>query len=213
MKLGPVTPKFSITTAVADHSQTQYERRTSGRPKCAANPIRATRRAVLGLAAAALSLFLCGSVRAGQSASVAWTPSPGVTGYAFYLGTNHGAYNMRLDVGTNTTITLTGLAEGQTRYFAVSSYNSARMESAVSTEVAYLVPGLARVTPPTRPGNPATVSFPVAVGHIYSIQASTDLKTWTTVFTTLSATNNAWTSWQDPQTSSFAKRFYRLIMN
>jgi len=163
----------------------------------------------------ALTLLSCGLGRASQSVSLAWNPVTvsGVTGYAFYLGTNSGVYASRFDVGTNTAITLTGLQEGATNYFAVTSYNSARIESPVSSPVPYIVPGLVRLAPPAQQGVPATVSFPVAAGHWYQLQASTNLVTWANLWQTSVSTSNAWVSYQDPQSSAFSKRFYRLIMN
>jgi hypothetical protein len=171
--------------------------------------------AILILAALALVFVPGGSLRADQTASMAWNPvtTTPVTGYAFYLGTASGVYTSRFDVGTNTDITLIGLKEGQTNYFAVTAYNSARVESPASPAVPYIVPGLILLTPPSKSVNHATVSFPVAVGHSYQIQASTNLQTWTNIGQTATWTSNIWVSFQDPQTGPFSKRFYRLIMN
>jgi hypothetical protein len=173
------------------------------------------RAAVRILALFVFAFVLAGSLRASQSVSLAWNPvttSP-VAGYAVYMGTNGGVYTSRFDVGTNIDITLTGLKEGHTNFFIVASYDSARTESPASAATSYIVPGLVRLTSPSSPGNPATISFPVAVGHSYQIQASTNFQTWTTIGQTTASTSNAWFSFQDPQSSSFSKRFYRLIMN
>jgi hypothetical protein len=163
----------------------------------------------------AFTLVLAGSLRASQTVSMAWNPvtNAPVAGYAFYLGNTVGAYTARFDVGTNTAITLTGLKEGQVKYFAVASYDSAHIESAPSQAAAYIVPGLIKLSSPAQPGNPAIISFPVAVGHSYQIQASTNLHTWTNIGQTSVATLNYWTTFQDPQPGPFSKRFYRLIMN
>jgi hypothetical protein len=171
------------------------------------------RAAIWILAVLTLAFVLGGSLRASQSVSLAWNPvtSTPVAGYAFYLVGANGV--SRFDVGTNTDITLTGLQEGQTNYFAVSAYNSARIEGSVSSLASYLVPGLVVLSPPSKPGNHATVSFPVAVGHFYQIQASTNLQAWTSIGQTTTSTSNAWVNFQDPQTGPFSKRFYRLIMD
>jgi hypothetical protein len=163
----------------------------------------------------AFALISCNAARASQSASLAWAPeiNSGVAGYAFYVGTNNGVYTSRFDVGTNTDITLTGLKEGSTNYFAVTAYNSARMESPASVQVSYLVPGLVRLAPPAQHGSPVTISFPVAMGQWYELQASTNLVTWTNLWQTSISTSNAWVSYQDPHTSSYSRRFYRLILN
>jgi hypothetical protein len=162
-----------------------------------------------------LVLLSGGLVRASQSASLAWNPvtNSAVAGYAFYLGSTNGIYSSRFDVGTNTNITLTGLQAGSTNYFAVTAYNSARMEGPASVQVSYLVPGLVRLAPPAQRGAPVTVSFPVAAGHWYEIQGSTNLVSWTNLWQTSISTSNAWVSYKDPQSGALSKRFYRLILN
>jgi hypothetical protein len=164
------------------------------------------------LAAIALAFLLNGTLRAGQSASLAWNPvtTTPVAGYAVYMG--NGISSTRYDVGTNTQVTFNGLKEGATLYFTVASYNSARMESPASSAISYIVPGLMRLTPPSKPGTPGTLSFPVAVGHSYQLQASTNLTTWTNLWQTPVWQQNAWVPYQDTQAGSFQKRFYRLIM-
>ncbi len=213
MQQRPVTLTIGTGNEVGHVEYHCSSRTFSGR---AHHSLCGSRRAAAWLAAAlALPVFLCGAVRAAQTASLAWNPptTSGTIGYAFYIGSKSGTYSARLDVGTNTSINLTGLIEGHTNYFAVTAYNAARMESPLSPEVAYVVPGLMRLTAPARPGLPNTMSFPVASGHLYSVEASTDLKTWTVVYTTPTETTNTWVTWQDPQSSQYARRFYRLIMN
>jgi hypothetical protein len=163
----------------------------------------------------AFTVMLAGSLHASQSVSLAWNPvtTTQVSGYAFYLGNTNGVYTSRFDVGTNTVVTLNGLKEGHTNFFAVAAYDSARTESAPSQAASYVVPGLVKLTSPSKPGNPATLSFPVAVGHSYQILASTNLQTWSNIGQTTVSTSNAWVTFQDPQPGPFSKRFYRLIMN
>jgi hypothetical protein len=193
----------------------EYESKSKRPGADGGDPVRAAGRTVRFLCAIALPFLLCGSVLAGESASLAWNPAgtAGVAGYAFYLGNKAGVYRSRFDLGTNTEITLTGLSAGHTNYFAVTAYNAAKVESPYSAEVAYIVPGLARLIPPAKKGTPVGISFPVAPGHTYSVQASTNLKTWTTIYTTPVATNNSWATCEDPQTGFFSRRFYRLILN
>jgi hypothetical protein len=165
--------------------------------------------------AAALALFTGMSARADQTVTLGWNPvtNRAVAGYALYQGYTSGVYTSRYDAGTNTSTTVTGLKEGDTSYFAAMDYNAALQESPPSGEVAYIVPGVVRVTPPSQPGKLTTLSFPVAAGHWYEIQASTNLQTWTNLWQTAVSTSNAWVSYQDPQESSFPRRFYRLILN
>lgn len=166
---------------------------------------------VLGVAA--LGMSFCLPIRASQSVTLAWNPDSGtnnVAGYAVYSGTNSSNYSSRLDTGTNTTATVSGLKEGLTYYFAVTAYNTAKVESAPSAPITYLVPGILALTPAAKPGNPVTIKFPVAPGHSYTVQATVDMKTWTNLWQTGTSTSNAWVSFQDSQSSSFRKRFYRL---
>ena len=176
---------------------------------------RKNRRAIRFAAALTLGFALCGQLRASQSASMAWNPVTNtmVTGYAFYLGDTNGVYSSRFDLGTNTAVTLTGLKEGQTKYFAVTAYNSAGIESPASPAASYIVPGLVRLVPPSKPGYPMIVTFPVAVGHSYEIQASTNFVNWSNLGSTAVSTSNTWFTYQDAQYASYPKRFYRLIMN
>ncbi len=168
-----------------------------------------------GVGVMALLLLAAGMVGGGQSVSIAWDSSVSmdVAGYTVYRGTSSGVYTNVYDAGTNLALTLTSLPEGQTNYFKVVAYNSARMAGTPSAEISYIVPGIMRVSAPAKAGNPASLSFPVAAGHSYSVQATTNLVTWTTIYTTNSAAANTWVSYQDSQANSFSRRFYRLIMN
>jgi hypothetical protein len=167
------------------------------------------------IACAILPLIFPPAARGAQSVSLAWNAdtAPDVAGYVLYAGANSTNYTTRLNVGTNTTITVTGLKEGSTDYFAVTAYNSAGIESPTSTQISYLVPGLLVLNNSSTNGNAPQIRFPVAVGHSYQVQASTDLHTWTNLLQTSLATSNAWFSYSDPQAAAFQIRFYRLVMN
>jgi hypothetical protein len=165
--------------------------------------------------ACALVLVPGGLAHAGQTVTLAWDPvtNHAVVGYALYQGDAGGIYTSRYDAGTNTNFTVTGLTDGFTNYFVTVDYDAALQESPRSGEVAYIVPGLIRLSPPAQPGAPMTIYFPVAVGHSYEIQASTNLLAWTNLWQTAVSTSNAWVSFQDPEAFAFSKRFYRLILN
>ena len=77
-----------------------------------------------------------------QSVSLSWSPNAdtNVTGYAMYIGSSSGSYSSRLDVGTNTTSTLTGLSNGSTYYFVATAYDSAGVESTPSNEAQFAAP-------------------------------------------------------------------------
>jgi hypothetical protein len=89
---------------------------------------------------AMLCAVLCGTARAEQNVSLAWTPSvdTNVVGYYLYFGTNSSSLSSRVDVGAATMATITGLTGRSVNYyFAASSYNSARMESVQTSPVLF----------------------------------------------------------------------------
>jgi len=164
------------------------------------------------LLAVVLPHLFTGPAAGGQTVSIAWDPVTNAmaTGYAFYYGATSSNYTTRIDAGTNTAVTLSGLAEGQTNYFAVASYNAARVEGSLSPEIKFLVPGVLVKLSGT---NASRFKFPVAVGHWYEIQASTNLVSWSNISQTTNSTSNAWVTFQDPQAASYSKRFYRLVLH
>lgn len=134
---------------------------------------------------------------------------PGIAGYALYYGTTNGTYSKRVDVGTNTSTVIAGLIEGQTNYFAVAAYNVASLEGAQSTALSFIVPGYLSMNS----GLAGSITFPVAPGHWYAIQATTNLTSWTNIWQSSSETSNTWVSYTDPQAGSSPKRFYRLVLH
>lgn len=83
-------------------------------------------------------LLLPASGLAGE-VTLAWDPpqDPSIAGYRIYYGSGSRGYEGVLDVGTETTYTLTELAEGQAYYFALVAYDAKGMESPLSPEVAH----------------------------------------------------------------------------
>jgi len=83
---------------------------------------------------------------------LAWDPStdPLIAGYSLYYGGASQTYTNEISVGLVTTATLSGLAEGNTYYFAATTYNELGLESPFSSELVYLVPTLSAANqPPT----------------------------------------------------------------
>src|SRR5574341_669038 len=72
-----------------------------------------------------------------KEVSLAWDASPSATvaGYWLYYGTQSHTYSARIDVGADTTATVSELPEGQTYYFAITAYDPQGIESAFSNEV------------------------------------------------------------------------------
>jgi len=82
------------------------------------------------------------SALAAGSVSLAWTAStnPIVAGYNVYYGGKSGAYNSKISAGNATNVTISGLTQGATNYFAATTYTSSGVESPLSSEVSYLIP-------------------------------------------------------------------------
>lgn len=84
------------------------------------------------------------AVRGNQNVSFKWTQSPSgnVIGYNVYYGRTSGVYEFTLVAGNTTEVIITNLADGVTYYFAVAAHDASRIESELSNEVFYSVPGL-----------------------------------------------------------------------
>jgi hypothetical protein len=57
------------------------------------------------------------------------------------------------------------------------------------------------------------ITFPVAPGQWYEVQASVDLQTWSTIYQTEVASSNATLQFSDTNSSAFPSRFYRLVLH
>jgi hypothetical protein len=76
------------------------------------------------------------------TATLAWDPSPStdVVGYQIYWGVASQTYTSMLDVGMNTSATITGLIPGLTYYVAALAYSTNQIESPFSNEASFTVP-------------------------------------------------------------------------
>jgi hypothetical protein len=148
-----------------------------------------------------------------QQVTLGWVASadPTVVGYYLYYGTTSGVYTNKINVGTNTTWTVAALAAGTTNYFTTTSYNASGIESGYVPEVSYLVPGILTLTQNVISGL-TSIHFPVAPGSSYQVQASSDLITWSNLWSTPTETTNAWVEYDEPVSSTIPARFYRLIL-
>ncbi|MRR55787.1 MAG: hypothetical protein EG822_14995 [Deltaproteobacteria bacterium] len=66
------------------------------------------------------------------------TPATNFAGYSVHYGTSPGVYDTKIENGTSTTCTITGLRPG-TYYIAVTCYDLAGNQSAFSNEVSKIV--------------------------------------------------------------------------
>ena len=151
----------------------------------------------------------------GQSVTLAWDSStdPSIAGCNLYYGVASGTYTNMVNAGTATSVTISGLVEGTTYFFAATWYDILGMESEFSTEVSYTVPG-------TIPGTPATLQIRVGptrqviltvtgpVGSTQNLQASPDFITWAVIGTVVVPAGGS-LDFTDTNAASFPKRFYR----
>ncbi len=149
------------------------------------------------------------------TATLGWNPSaPSATAsYNLYYGTNSGNYTTKLNLGNVTTAAVSNLNAGTTYYFSVTTVATNGVESAFSSEITYLPPGVLALSQRVHPSDPMLLNFPVAPGHWYEVQASTDMQNWATIGQTAVATANVWQQFSDPDAGSYNSRFYRLILH
>ena len=87
--------------------------------------------------------FLCSPFAAAAGTAtivVGWDASTGsVAGYEICYGTSSGKYDHVVDVGNNTSCSISGLVEETTYYLAVKSYDSEGNKSAYSEELVHTV--------------------------------------------------------------------------
>jgi hypothetical protein len=83
----------------------------------------------------------CAAVAGTENVVVGWNPSPSpVAGYEFCYGTSSRQYDYFVDVGKNTSCSISGLEKGTTYYFAVKAYNADWLKSEYSEELTYTIP-------------------------------------------------------------------------
>ena len=153
------------------------------------------------------------SAKAVQSVTLAWDRSSdsSAVGYRVYAYEENTAEPTSYNVFGLTKVTLPGLKEGLRYTFKVTSYNAAGVESTPSNSAEVNVPVPLQMLPGATPNDLKRLQFPVAPGHWYELQSSTDLRTWTTVQQTPVATNYTWTEVQEPPTAvKRMHRFFRL---
>ena len=111
--------------------------------------------------------------------SLLWDVStdPTAVGYMVYTGQSSGNYTMKIDVGSVNSYVLNGLVEGATYYYAVTAYNSLRMESGFSNEVSFVVPAV----PPVASFSASATSgqAPFAMNFINSSTGTITSYAWT----------------------------------
>ena len=168
--------------------------------------------ASLSLVVVAFFLSVVTTASAEQSVTLGWNPSPdrNVVGYVVYALAENSTTPTRIDAGVKTQAAVPGLKEGLRYKFTVTAYNSSGVESRPSEPLIYAVPVPLRLSAPSSSSALRRLQFPVAPGHWYELQASTDLTSWTTIWQTGLASVYSWVEFQDPQSVAFVRRYYRL---
>lgn len=164
------------------------------------------------LGAAVGFLLSAGPAFAGPSVTLAWDASlsANAVGYRLYSQEQGVLLATRTDVGSQTQTTVTGLKDGLRYYFTVTAYNSLGLESLLSAVLTFDAPVTLRILPASPTNRWVRIQFPVAPGHWYELQASTDLQSWTTLWQTSAALLYSWVEFEDLQSDSLTHRFYRL---
>ena len=146
---------------------------------------------------------------ASQSVQLNWSPSssPDVVGYNIYYGGVNGEFTNEISVGTATNVTVSGLLDNTTYYFAARTISSSGTEGPYSIQASYVVPTAAALFgKPVFSSNALSVTVRGIPGYIYVIQASTDLVNWISMETNLTPL-----LFTDTNMGRYTKRFYRAV--
>jgi len=106
---------------------------------CSLSSFTYIRRAVLCFILPLIILTCQASMAVAADATLQWDPNtePDLAGYKLYYGFQTGNYEYTIDVGNETTYTVTGLEENQPVYFVATAYNANGDESDYSREVVF----------------------------------------------------------------------------
>lgn len=85
---------------------------------------------------------LANRVLATQSVELTWvaSSSPDIVAYTVYFGTQSGVYSSSITYGNVSDVTVSGLADGQTYYFAVTAVDANNNQSSLSSEAVFTTP-------------------------------------------------------------------------
>lgn len=138
-----------------------------------------TLRRLIAMTGSFLALLLAASLASAGSVNLAWdaVTSSSLAGYKIHYGSSAGSYTAAIDVGNRTSYTVPNLADGATYYFAVTAYDSARVESAFSNNVSATVAAAAPVA--SFAASTTTGLAPLALNFINSSSGSITSYKWT----------------------------------
>jgi hypothetical protein len=147
-----------------------------------------------------------------RSITLGWNPSGGVSGYNVYALEENGLLPTKTNVGLSNQTTISGLKEGLTYRFTVTAYNQLGLESLPSSPVLYTVPVPLELIRPSGTNRNFRLRFPVSPGRQYELQASSDLKAWTTIWQTSNLLVYSQADYEDRRSGNPKSQFYRLIV-
>jgi hypothetical protein len=168
------------------------------------------------LAGILLLVLIQDPLQASQSVMLSWQPSsdPNAVGYRIYYGTSSHNYSDTNSVGKLTSVTIDGLTNGVTYYFAATTFNAQNQESGFSNEASYQVPAVTETNAaPTMqiqrdPTGRFTLTVSGSAGQTLAIEATQDFNVWM-VIDIITVGANGVASFTDNHAMNFPRRFYR----
>ena len=97
-----------------------------------------------------LILFLFPVMAFAVDETLAWNPNTtdaDFAGFRLHYGNSSGSYDTAIDVGNQTTYTVTGLTEDSVYYYALTAYDEFNNESGYSSEVFRRADGTSPIIP------------------------------------------------------------------
>ncbi len=150
-----------------------------------------------------------------SSARLSWDPvsDRSSVGYRVYLGIAPHSYTNWLDVGNTTNAQLSGLIPGGTYFVSVTAYNALGLESPNSSEMRFTLPAQTNFVPrfaiASLQSRQILLSGTGPLGYVYDVQASINLKLWTTNGS-VQIDQNGEFQFIDPMPATNSRCFYRL---
>jgi len=160
------------------------------------------------IVSSAMMLFFQLPVHADGSVRLAWNPaiSTNIVGYRIYYGTVSRSYTNVVAIGNNTNVTISGLVQGRTYYFAATTVDTAGHQSGFSNEASNTVPVMTALAAAARSSGQFSFTVSGVAGQRYVVQASTNLLNWIPL-----QTNTLPFLFTDTNAVKFKQRYYRAL--
>jgi hypothetical protein len=151
---------------------------------------------ILGIAAFILA-FTFASIGTAHAQTLTWDANtePDITGYVVSIGNRPGTYSKNVDVGSQTSYSLTSLDPTLDYYFAVRAYNSQGLYSNYSSEIS--LPAIAPRGTTVINSFQASTSYPVLAGTPITWSASATSKRGAVEYAFWLYSSGSWVKVQD----------------